>query len=280
MHNENSIEAKGSFESLPYTTIRPSQQIILSEEETRGFYSLRPVQQIINLLTKEINELKPVFDLQYTCRYPSVERMSELKPHEVPGLLEHMTSYHILESHLHEKIIVCDRCSSPNLATRYLCPHCKSMSISKHRTIEHVSCSYISIEDEFLIAKNNDNAINEGNSNNNNFICPRCKTKLHPNSPDVKINEGWFFCNDCSQRSREPVVVYFCRECERMMFVGDVDFKNLYAYTLSKSVDMSKVILIEPIREILEQIGYQAESPGYITGKSGIKHRFDIVCHG
>jgi hypothetical protein len=24
---------------------------------------------------------------------------------------------------------------------------------------------------------------------------------------------------------------------------------------------------------------YQTESPGYITGKSGIKHRFDLVCH-
>lgn len=275
MQNENSMEAKESFGSLSHNAIRPSQQIILSEEEKRGFYNLRPVQQILNLLLKEINELKPAFDLQYTCRYPPVERVSELEPHEVPGLLERMTSHHILDSHFHEKIIVCNRCSSPNLAPRYLCPHCKSISISKHQTIEHVSCGYISIEDEFLRGNNNNTITN----NNTNAICPRCKTGLRQNSPDVKINEGWFFCNDCSRRSREPVGIYYCRECERIMFVGDIAFKNLYSYTLSKSVDIDKVILIEPLREILEKMEYQTESPGYITGKSGIKHRFDLVCH-
>jgi hypothetical protein len=65
MKNEDSVESKESFGLSSHNAIRPSQQIIHGEEK-RGFYALRPVQQILNLLLKEINELKPVFDLQYT----------------------------------------------------------------------------------------------------------------------------------------------------------------------------------------------------------------------
>jgi len=39
-------------------------------------------------------------------------------------------------------------------------------------------------------------------------------------------------------------------------------------------------ILTAPITELLEEFGLQVESPGYLTGKSGTKHKFDIIANG
>jgi hypothetical protein len=266
---ERRVERKGSLE--PYyiaNATNPSQQI-LSEEEERGLYSLRPVQQIINTFINDLDELKPVFDLQYRCRYPEVEHVTDLKPNEVPGMLERLSLYRILESHFYERIIICQRCSSANLAPKYLCARCKSANISKHQTIEHISCGYVAMEDEFIL-----------NNEINHIICPRCNVSLRPNSTDLNINdEGWFLCDDCSKRSREPVIMYACRQCNRMMYVGDVSFVNLQSYTLSKAIDMNSIVLIEPLRDALVKLNYQIESPGVIVGQSKTQYKFDIVAH-
>ena len=50
-------------------------------------------------------------------------------------------------------------------------------------------------------------------------------------------------------------------------------------YTLHEDLDLHSIIFPENIRKSLEELGYQAESPGVLMGKTGIKHQFDIVCH-
>ena len=111
------------------------------------------------------------------------------------------------------------------------------------------------------------------------MICPRCSQDLRAEGIDYKINKGWFFCNDCSKRSREPFHIFHCRECKSKTFIDDVQFINLYSYTLNESLDISPLILIEPIRKTLENLGLQSESSGTVIGKSGVKHKFDIVCN-
>ena len=263
---ERRIDKKGSLEALYIQNVMNPSHHIQTKEEEKGLYSLRPVQQILNLLLGESNELKPVFDIYYKCRYPEVESITGLKPSEIPGLLERLAAYKILDSHFHERIITCHKCNSANLAPRYHCPSCDSPSLIKHKTINHTSCGYTAVEDEF---------VRSGNS----IQCPRCNDMLNPSSPDVVINdEGWFICNDCSKRSRDPAPIFHCRECKRVMYVGDVTFKNLYSYALSNAVDISSIVLIQPFSDLLVALGFHVESPGIIIGKSGIEHRFDIIC--
>jgi hypothetical protein len=63
------------------------------------------------------------------------------------------------------------------------------------------------------------------------------------------------------------------------MSTRDVNFMSLYSYELSKNIDIDSIVLIEPLRNKLKQLGYQIESPGTLLGKSGITHQFDIVCY-
>lgn len=264
---ESRVERKGSLEPFYIkNALNPSHHIV-SEEEERGLYSMPDVQRIINLLITDIKEFKPSFDLQYVCRYPDIEHATELKPNEIPGLLDRLTTYRVLESHLYEKPVICDKCSSPNVATRFMCTHCKSTNILQKKTVEHLSCGYLCSEDQLVID-------GDGQSKH----CPRCGVVLHFNGgPDVKINEGWFMCDDCYKASRDPTIFFFCRKCERLISVPDVAFVNLYSYILSKSFNKDTVVLVEPYREIFRQLGYQVNSPGRVTGNSGIEYLFDIV---
>lgn len=100
---------------------------------------------------------------------------------------------------------------------------------------------------------------------------------MHFGNPDVKITDGWYLCNDCGKSSRDPVVFFHCRMCERLISASDISFVNLYSYTLSKSFNPDTVVLIEPYRESLRQLGFQISSPGRVTGTTGIEYLFDIV---
>ena len=264
---ENRVDRPGSLEPFYIkNALNPSYQIV-TEEEERGLYSIPDVQRIINLLIKDVNELKPYFDLQYSCRYPQVEAVTELEVNKIPGLLERLTKYKVLDSHFYEKIIVCDKCSSPNIATRFLCSHCKSTNIVQKRTVHHLTCGYVCPEDQLILDT-------DGRSKH----CPRCGVILEFNGgPDVRINEGWFVCNDCSKASRDPLIFFFCRMCERLISVSDTAFVNLYSYTLSKSFNSDTVVLHEPYRELVRQLGFQLQSPGKMTGNSGVEYLFDIV---
>jgi len=264
---ESRVDRPGSLEPFYIkNALNPSYHIV-TEEEERGLYSIPDVQRIINLLINDVKELNPSFDLHYSCRYHDIERVTELKPNEIPGLLDRLAKYKVLDSYFYEKIIVCDKCSSPNIATRFLCAHCKSTNISQKKTIEHLSCGYVCPEDQLVLDT-------DGHSKH----CPRCGLILQfSGGPDVRINEGWFMCSDCSKASRDPKIFFLCRTCERLISVQDTAFVNLYSYTLSKSFNSDTVVLQEPYRELLRQLGFHVNSPGNISGTSGIEHLFDIV---
>ena len=264
---ESRVDRPGSLEPFYIkNALNPSYQIV-TEEEERGLYSKPDVQRIINLLINDVKELKPSFDLHYTCRYSEVEAVTEMKPNEIPGLLDRLTKYKVLDSHFYERVQVCDKCSSPNIATRFLCSHCKSTNISRTKTIQHLTCGYVCTEDQLILDT-------DGRSKH----CPRCGIILEFNGgPDVRINEGWFMCGDCSKASRDPMIFFFCRMCERLISISDTAFMNLYSYTLSKSFNSDTVVLHEPYRELFRQLGFDVKSPGKLAGKSGLEYMFDIV---
>ena len=51
--------------------------------EQLPFYNMRSVQQLLNLLVYHTKEVKPIFDIQYKCRYPDVEHATGLNPFEL-----------------------------------------------------------------------------------------------------------------------------------------------------------------------------------------------------
>lgn len=238
-----------------------------TERVEREIYNNHAVQQILNLLLEgDADELKPVFDAQHGARYPAVEQATSLKPHEIPGLLDRLASQDILSANIVDKAVICEKCGSANLGLRYLCPSCKSFEISRQRTLEHLACGYVDVEREFA------------RQGLNNVICPRCGKSFRFDGPDVRARDSWFYCDGCTKRFRDPEITLACRECDRMISIRDVNFKNIYSYRLGKTVQRSSIIFLRPIREMLEKLGYKTETPGVIQGKSGTQHRFDILC--
>jgi hypothetical protein len=235
-------------------------------KKEEGSLAKKPkVQRLISkFVSGEIETLKPTFDEKHRFTYPIVDKIVGEANTKV--FLEELTKAGILKRKLHDKVIECPSCHSSKVATHYTCPYCKSIDIKKSALIEHIKCGYIDIEDKF--------------QNQNKLICPKCKTELV--RPDLDYNKAgiWCNCNKCSKSFDIPVPEHFCRECETSFSFDDSIYKDVYAYTLSPQAAKDanvESILTNPISELLEDFGYKVKSPGYIIGKSGTKHKFDIT---
>ncbi|MDG6222660.1 MAG: hypothetical protein IAX21_05465 [Candidatus Bathyarchaeota archaeon] len=223
------------------------------------------VQRLISkFVSGEIKTLKPIFDEKYCFTYPIVDEIIGEANTEM--FLEELTKGGILKQKLHDKIIECPSCKSSKVATHYTCPYCKSINIKKSALIEHIKCGYIDIEDKF--------------QNEDKLVCPKCGTDLI--RPDLDYNKAgvWCNCNSCNKSFDIPVPDHFCRECETNFNFDDSTIKDVYAYTLTPQAAKEanvESILTTPITALLQEFGYNVESPGYLTGKSGTKHKFDIT---
>ncbi len=223
------------------------------------------VQLLISkFVSGNLETLKPTFDENHRFTYPIVDKIVGQANTEM--FLDELTKAGILKRKLHDKIIECPSCNSTKVSIHYTCPYCKSFDIKKSALIEHIKCGYIDIEDNFQTKEN--------------LVCPKCGTELV--RPDLDYNKAgvWCSCNKCTKSFDIPVPDHFCRECETNFSFDDAIYKDVYSYTLSpkaaKEANLES-ILTAPISELLQEFGYNVESPGYLTGKSGTKHKFDLT---
>ena len=240
----------------------------MSKDSKKEEGSLAKNPKVLRLISKfvsgEIETLKPIFDSKDRFTYPVVDKIVGQANTQL--FLEELIKAGILKQILQDKIIECPSCHSSKVATHYTCPYCKSIYIKKSALIEHIKCGYIDTEDKF--------------QTKNKLFCPKCKTELV--RPDFDYNKAgvWCNCNNCNKSFDIPVPYHFCRECETNFNFDDSIIKDVYAYALSPQVAMDvnlESILTNPITELLDELGYSVKSPGYLTGKSGTIHKFDLT---
>jgi transcription elongation factor Elf1/ATP-dependent Clp protease adapter protein ClpS len=237
-----------------------------SKKEQQSLYKDHKVQLLISKFSSgEIDALNPVFDPNLGIRYPLVD--------EVVGdganandFLEKLFKGGVLKRKLYDKIIYCPSCNSSNVSIHYTCPHCKSFDIKKSALIEHIKCGYIDTEDKF--------------TKGNKLVCPKCNKELI--NPDIDHNRAgvWCSCNQCTKSFDIPVPSHFCRRCKEEFSFEEAVYKNVYSYNLSSEAKKAATIgwiMIGPIMELLENLGYTVESPGFLKGKSGTRHMFDLT---
>jgi len=314
-------------------------------------YKGKESKPILDLFTKGgLEELKPTRDSVLGVRYLDVEAVAKMDPRKVPGLLDSLAAHGDLKSRIQEQAMVCLVCNSTDLATRYLCPSCRSMDIHKQQVVEHISCGYVGAELDFPRV-------------GGRMSCPNCKVEFRQGSPELKpkVNEVWFKCGNCSKLSRNPLIFISCRNCEAVVPSNGVTFMNLYAYSLGeyrtqppvrapereavpvpepaqftravqsaeftkpvqlaeptqifqsvqprpsvqipqpqpsispppreqplvaaikqeaavvKKEDDGSAALLKSLSDMLMRKGYHVESPGTMVGRTGIKHKFDLV---
>lgn len=237
-----------------------------SKVERTELYKDHLVQVFVSkFLSGEIEIMEPVFDSEAGYRYPLVEAILG-DSSKVEAFLADLSGVGILKKELHDKALYCPNCGSPRISVHYNCPHCKSFNVKKSALIEHVQCGYIDTEDHF--------------KKGDKLVCPRCSKEL--TKPDVDYNRAgiWCTCGDCEKSFDIPVPSHFCRACHINFTFEDAIYEETYSYRLSDEARREASmgwILIAPIREFLETRGFEVETPGFMRGKSGASHMFDIT---
>jgi len=237
-----------------------------SKIERTELYKDHLVQVFLSkFVSGEIPRLDPVFNPDEGYKYPLIEAILG-DPVKVENFLTKLGKAGILKKELYDKILFCPSCGSPKISIHYNCPHCKSFNVRKSALIEHLQCGYIDTEDHF--------------QKGDKLLCPRCGKELA--KPDVDYRKAgiWCTCNDCKKSFDIPVPSHFCRNCHNNFIFEDAVYEDVYSYKLSSEAKKEASlgwILISPIREFLESHGFEVETPGFLKGKSGASHMFDIT---
>jgi len=218
-------------------------------------------------LSEEISELEPVYDPKLGYRYPIVETIIG-DTFDAEDFLNKLYGAGILERRLYDKSIYCPKCGSANISVHYCCPYCKSFNIQKSSLIEHVKCGYMDVEENFR--------------KGNKLVCPKCHEELRKLDVDYRQAGIWCACKDCGKNFDIPITAHFCRDCHTNSTFEDAVIKDVYAYNLKEEVREEAAVgwvVIAPIREFLQEKGFEVESPAFLKGKSGANHMFDIVAY-
>jgi len=237
----------------------------LSAERSEVYRDHRAQVILGKLLSGEIDRLDPTFDPKHGYTYPLVEAVTGDSA-AAEQFLNHLHEIGILNREIFDKVISCPRCGSSSVSVRYCCPYCKSFNVKKSSLVEHIQCGYIDVEDRF--------------KQKEKLVCPRCHNEL--NKPDVNYRKAgvWCACNDCTKNFDIPVTSHFCRECKNIFVFEDAIYKDVYSYLLNQDVMKEAgvgFVMVAPLRDFFQNLGFNVESPGFLKGKSGASHMFDIV---
>ncbi|MFP3984992.1 MAG: hypothetical protein ACLFU9_03365 [Candidatus Bathyarchaeia archaeon] len=237
------------------------------EAERAELYKDSSVQALLSkFLGGEITRLDPSFDSDHGYRYPVVEAILGEKPEKVEGFLAKLNKVGILEKELYDKALFCPHCGSPKISIHYDCPHCKSFNVRKSSLIEHLQCGYIDAEERFKKGEQ--------------LVCPKCGKKLSKPEVDYRKAGIWCTCSNCKKSFDVPVPSHTCRSCHKNFIFEDAQYEDVYSYKLSETAKQEASlgwILVAPIKEFLENRGFKVETPGFLKGKSGANHMFDIT---
>jgi hypothetical protein len=230
-------------------------------------YKDRGTQALLSkFLSGEISELEPVYKSELGYSYPSIEGIFGEEASRTKDSLNKLYEAGILERKLFDKVVFCPKCNSANVSVRYCCPYCKSFDIRKSSLVEHVKCGYMDVEENFLKA--------------GKLVCPKCGNELKKADVDYRKAGIWCACGSCGKNFDIPVTYLVCRSCHRNFDFEDVVIKDVYSYTLSEEAKQEAArgwVLIVPVREFLQENGFEVEGPAFLKGKSGANHMFDIV---
>lgn len=237
-----------------------------AKAERIELYKDRDIQVLLGkFLTGEMLKIEPVFNPKTGYHYPQIEAIVG-EPSKAQAFLNKLYEAEILERELYDKVVLCAKCKSANVAVRYCCPYCKVFDIEKSSLIEHVKCGYMDVEENF--------------QKNERLVCPKCGEELQ--RPDVDYRKAgiWCTCKECGKSFDIPNVTHFCRDCRESSAFEDVTIRSVYSYRLREEAKEEAGlgwILMAPLKEFLADEGFDVEGPAFLKGRSGANHLFDLV---
>ena len=219
-----------------------------------------------SLLDSNKTRIDPVFLPKEGFRYIEAEEATGLNPADTVKLLEDLNAVGILRKTLYDRTVFCPDCGSPELSIHFNCPSCGSMDTAKLSLIEDMVCGYIDKEERFR--------------SDGKLVCPHCGRVLVRPGIDFRRVGIWYVCNSCGNEFDVPVITYTCRSCHKEFSMEEARYDAIYAYELDEAVRdvaLATRSILSSLTGLLRSRGFLVESPGFVNGRSGQKHMFDLI---
>jgi len=222
---------------------------------------------LLRYMLKQEHELVPEYDQNVGFRYPQAEQFIVGPVTETLYLIRKLYEAGVLLKKYRDKAVACPSCLSPAVSVKYLCASCSSSNLEKHRTLRHLKCGFADSEELFM--------------KDGEFVCPKCQKPVE--KQDLGEAGAVFCCRTCGESFDKPTWMHYCKKCKFNFTLNEASFIDVYSYVLSEDtkqeIELGEMSIV-PARSVLERYGLEVSAPGYLKGKSGATHTFDIVGRG
>jgi hypothetical protein len=229
-------------------------------ESTPDFEFLR------KLVAKGILDIKPSMD-KVTITYPDLkEHLEQTDFISTKFVLDSLLHEGLLKEKSRERILVCPKCTSPDVRSKFSCPRCNSESVELTQLLEHTTCGYIGSRIDF--------------SKCGQLVCPRCNTDLSQDTSSYRSIGNFYRCEECENRFDKPEVVHICQNCGKMSSFKEIKYPRISVYRISDDVVnkyMSELPLLESLRFYLSEQGFVVRLQSEMNGVSGAVSHFDLI---
>ncbi len=235
------------------------------------FQMISKDSQLIRLLeymvSKKSGELQPAFDIVIGYHYPDVVSALSVTPKESLEIARRLVAMGAASEEYTEQVIRCPYCNSEYTTVRFHCPFCNSKRLSKEVLIEHKPDGAIAPLSKYV-------------KGDKGMVCPVCNKPLMEEGKDYRKVGVWYSCMGCGKQFDTPKNTYLCLSCGKDFSTPELIISFVNKIVVKKEVmdDFFKqYFVLQPVTELLAQLGFQCRSPGLIAGKSGYTHTFNIV---
>lgn len=223
---------------------------------------------IIDLILKgQVDQIIPRYDSRIGYEYCSgLEELGAIPCDEAMELIRELAEMGVLRKEIHDRVASCSKCGSEVFIVRAKCPYCGSLKFHRSVVIEHLTCSYVGLELEFLDQRGR-------------LICPKCRRELRGLGIDSVRVADVYKCEECGEVFSVPSLTYECLKCGYENREVELRPKEVYKYAVvPEGIRREQLVprLYDVIRSKLH--GYEVEGPyAKVRGSSGVELEFNIV---
>lgn len=189
-------------------------------------FEAQTMKKVLNFMyTRDLKILKPFVDLNSVIGYTFPEisvHFDDAEEAQVLEILEWAEREGMIWPDFHERIYLCNQCSSGFLSYREVCPHCNSSNSKSEDLIHHFPCAFIGPISDFK------NAID------NTLTCPKCNKGLRHIGVDYDKPSIIHHCNNCDNNFQDFFVKAKCISCSQDIEVQYLIPKSINIYKLTK----------------------------------------------
>jgi ssDNA-binding Zn-finger/Zn-ribbon topoisomerase 1 len=233
-----------------------------------GARSERASRLVEAMLAGKFVLIKPELDFnsELGFSYPVVEKLLGVGVKEAVAVLESLVEKGALVKEFFDRVLRCPHCRSVNLRPSSCCPKCGSRNLLRGRVLEHVSCRFVGLEDEFV--------------NKDSYICPKCGSELHIIGGDYQSLGLMSKCQDCYEIFAQPEIQWRCLQCGVLTSPDSITEVDVYSYRLNEARREWLEFEVKPktqLIEFLKKLGYEVAEDAVVKGRSGAEHKIDIL---